>query len=27
VLDGHGHFAFKTDPAMVSAIIRDWITT
>jgi pimeloyl-ACP methyl ester carboxylesterase len=24
VLDGHGHFAFKTDPAMVAAIIRDW---
>jgi pimeloyl-ACP methyl ester carboxylesterase len=27
VLDGHGHFAFKTDPAMVAAIIRDWISS
>jgi pimeloyl-ACP methyl ester carboxylesterase len=27
VLDGHGHFAFKTDPVMVAAIIRDWITS
>jgi pimeloyl-ACP methyl ester carboxylesterase len=27
VLDGHGHFAYKTDPAMVAAIIRDFITT
>lgn len=26
VLDGHGHFAFKTDPAMVAAIIHDWIS-
>jgi pimeloyl-ACP methyl ester carboxylesterase len=26
VLDGHGHFAYKTDPAMVAAIIRDFIT-
>ncbi|MGH9155215.1 MAG: alpha/beta fold hydrolase [Acidimicrobiales bacterium] len=27
VLDGHGHFAYKTDPAMVAAIIRDFIAT
>ncbi len=27
VLDGHGHFAYKTDPSMVAAIIRDWITS
>jgi pimeloyl-ACP methyl ester carboxylesterase len=27
VLDGHGHFAYKTDPAMVAVIIRDFITT
>jgi len=26
VLDGHGHFAYKTDPAMVAAIIRDLTT-
>ena len=26
-LDGHGHFAYKTDPAMVAAIVRDFITT
>lgn len=25
VLDGHAHFAFKTDPGMVASIIRDWI--
>lgn len=25
VLDGHGHFAHKTDPAMVDALIRDFI--
>jgi 3-oxoadipate enol-lactonase len=25
VLDGHGHFAHKTDPAMVAAIIRDFV--
>jgi pimeloyl-ACP methyl ester carboxylesterase len=25
VLDGHAHFAYKTDPAMVAAIIRDHI--
>ena len=24
---GTVHFAFKTDPAMVAAIIRDWITS
>lgn len=24
VLDGHGHFAFKTDPAMFAGILRDW---
>ena len=27
VLDGHAHFAFKTDPAMVAAIIRDHISS
>jgi pimeloyl-ACP methyl ester carboxylesterase len=27
VLEGHGHFAFKTDPAMVAAIIRDYISS
>ena len=27
VLDGHGHFAYRTDPAMVAAIIRDFMTT
>jgi pimeloyl-ACP methyl ester carboxylesterase len=25
VLDGHGHFAHKTDPALVAAIIRQFI--
>jgi pimeloyl-ACP methyl ester carboxylesterase len=25
VLDGHGHFAYKADPASVAAIIRSWI--
>lgn len=25
VLEGHGHFAFKTDPGMVAAVIRNWI--
>ena len=25
VLDGHGHFAHKTDPAMVTAAIRDFV--
>ena len=25
VLDGHGHFAHKTDPAMVDVLIRDFI--
>ena len=24
VLVGHGHFAHRTDPAMVAAIVRDW---
>ena len=27
VLEGHGHFAHRTDPAMVTAIIREWVTT
>lgn len=27
VLDGHGHFAHKTDPAMVAAIIRDFVAS
>jgi pimeloyl-ACP methyl ester carboxylesterase len=27
VLEGHGHFAYKTDPAMVAAIIRDHISS
>lgn len=26
-LDGHAHFAFKTDPGMVAAIILSWIRT
>jgi pimeloyl-ACP methyl ester carboxylesterase len=26
VLVGHGHFAHKTDPAMVAAIVREWTT-
>lgn len=26
VLDGHGHFAFKTDPGMVAATVGDWIS-
>lgn len=26
VLDGHGHFAHKTDPAMVDALIREFIS-
>ncbi len=25
ILDGHGHFAHKTDPRMVAALIRDFI--
>ena len=25
VLEGHGHFAFQTDPAMVAAIIREFV--
>jgi pimeloyl-ACP methyl ester carboxylesterase len=27
ILDGHGHFAHKTAPALVATIIRDFITT
>jgi pimeloyl-ACP methyl ester carboxylesterase len=27
VLNGHSHFAYKTDPALVAAIIRDFIGT
>ena len=27
VLDGHGHFAHKSDPAMVDALIRDFISS
>ncbi|MGH9266970.1 MAG: alpha/beta fold hydrolase [Acidimicrobiales bacterium] len=27
VLEGHGHFAYKSDPGMVAAIIRDFIST
>ena len=27
VLDGHGHFAHQTDPAMVDALIRDFISS
>ena len=27
VLDGHGHFAHKTDPEMVSAIIREFLAS
>lgn len=27
VLDGHGHFAHKTDPAMVSDIVMEFITS
>lgn len=27
VLDGHGHFAYKSDPAVVAAIIRGFIAT
>lgn len=27
VLEGHGHFAHKTDPAMISAIIRQFISS
>jgi pimeloyl-ACP methyl ester carboxylesterase len=27
VLEGHGHFAHKTDPAMVAAIIGDFVAT
>ncbi|MGH2704466.1 MAG: hypothetical protein ACRDJ4_05035 [Actinomycetota bacterium] len=24
MLEGHGHFAFQTDPAMVAALIREF---
>jgi pimeloyl-ACP methyl ester carboxylesterase len=27
VLEGHGHFAYKTDPAMVAAVIRDFVSS
>ena len=27
VLDGHGHFAHKADPAMVTAIIKEFVAT
>jgi len=27
VLDGHGHFAHKTDPALVAAIVRELTAT
>ena len=27
MLDGHGHFAHKTDPAMVDALIRDFVSS
>ncbi|MGH9277567.1 MAG: alpha/beta fold hydrolase [Acidimicrobiales bacterium] len=27
VLDGHGHFAYKTDPAMVAALIRGCVSS
>jgi pimeloyl-ACP methyl ester carboxylesterase len=27
VLDGHGHFAHKTDPAMVTAAVRDFVAS
>jgi pimeloyl-ACP methyl ester carboxylesterase len=27
VLEGHGHFAHRTDPAMVGAIIREFIAS
>jgi pimeloyl-ACP methyl ester carboxylesterase len=27
VLDGHSHFAYTTDPGMVAAIIRNWISS
>ena len=26
VLEGHGHFAHRTDPAMVAAIVRQFIS-
>ena len=27
VLDGHGHFAHKTDPAMVTGVVRDFVAS
>jgi pimeloyl-ACP methyl ester carboxylesterase len=27
VLDGHGHFAHKTDPTMVTAVVRDFVAS
>ena len=27
VLDGHGHFAHKTDPAAVTEIIREFVAS
>lgn len=27
VLDGHGHFAFKSDPALLAGILRDWVAS
>ena len=27
VLDGHGHFAHKTDPAMVTALVEEFVGT
>ena len=27
VLDGHGHFAHKSDPAMVTAVVRDFVAS
>jgi len=26
ILDGHGHFAHRTDPAMVVALIREFVS-
>jgi pimeloyl-ACP methyl ester carboxylesterase len=27
VLDGHGHFAYRTDPALIAGIIRNWMAS
>ena len=27
VLDGHGHFAHKSDPAMVTTVVRDFVAS